>query len=248
VLWLVAAALGNSILVMSAASTRFVIAFPLLPLLMAVGLRYLLPLFGPPRVPALALRLRAGGERAVRFRWPPRDLPRHVRRAVVVLALAAAVVQGVYYWRDHLAVYNRQLRIHHAFPDGYDAVFRSVEFPKHTEIHILSASPFSQMDAQGLLDFLLGSGVIGANTLATEDLNQSYIDTLRCGRDHAFFIEPGDMRTLALLQQNFYLRPPEYSPDGDVIPDERELVLYYAPFLPGVEERYHRKCNNLSGT
>lgn len=240
-LWLVAGAVGNSILIMSAASTRFVIVFPALALLAAVGIRYTLPLIWPPRWPALALRLKLGA-RWARLRWPPRDVPRHLRRSALALAACAAVYQGAYYWGPHLELYNRQLRIHHGFPDGYDAIFRAVEFPRGTQVHIISASPFSQMDAQGLADYLRGPGWLVVDTRTPAEAYSLYLRGLPCGMDHAFFIQPDDMRTLAKLQRFFYLRPPAYSPNSDIIPDERELVLYYAPYLRGLEAAYGRTC------
>ncbi len=240
-LWLVAGAVGNSILIMSAASTRFVIVFPVLTLLAAVGLRYTLPLIWPPRWPVLALRLKLSA-RWARLRWPPRDVARHLRRAALALAACAAVYQGVYYWGPHLEMYNRQLRIHHGFPDGYDAIFRAVEFPRGTHVHIISASPFSQMDAQGLADYLRDPGWLVVDTRTPSEAYSLYLRGLPCGVDHAFFIAPDDMRTLAKLHRFFYLRPPAYSPNSDIIPDERELVLYYAPYLRGLEAAYGRTC------
>lgn len=245
-LWVVAGGLGNSIMVMNAASTRFVIVFPALPLLVAVGIRYTLPLFWPLRFPVFAFRIQVSLRRWLRYRWPPRDVARHLRRLALALAAAAAIVQAVYYFGVHLPYYNGQLRLHHDFPDGYDAVFRSLDFPEATQIHIISGNPFSQMDAQGLMDFLKGDRR-EFSTLTISDFDQFYIDTLNCGLNHAFFIQLNDMRSLSLLRRNFYLRPPEYSPDRDIIPNERELVLYYAPYIPGSEEKYHRKCNNVSG-
>lgn len=240
-LWLAAGALGNSILVMNAASTRFVIVFPALPLLVAAGARYTLPLFWPPRAPTLALRLSLGLRRRVRWRWPPRDVPRHLRRVILALALAATGLQITYYFGPHMTYYNRQLRLHHGFPDGYDAIFRTQDFPRDTQVYIISANPFSQMDAQGLSDFLRGG--LYFTTLAAADLDEDYLKALRCGVDHAFFIQPGDTRTLALLRDHFYLRAPEYSSYGAVIPDDRELVLYYAPYLRGLEALYGRQCD-----
>ncbi len=240
-LWPAAGALGNSILVMNAASTRFVIVFPALPLLVAAGARYTLPLFWPPRAPKLALRLSLGTRRRIRWRWPPRDLPRHLRRTILALALVAAGLQVAYYFGPHMDYYNRQLRLHHSFPDGYDAIFRTRDFPDDTWVHIISVSPFSQMDAQGLSDFLRGG--LYLNTLTPADVDEDYLNSLRCGVDHAFFIQPGDTHTLAVLQEYFYLRAPEYTAYGAVIPDERELVLYYAPYLRGLEELYGRQCD-----
>ena len=150
--------------------------------------------------------------------------------------------QAAYYWGPHLERYNQQLRLHHRFPDGYDAVFRAVEFPRRTQVHIISTRPFSAMDAQGLADYLRGTYWINIDTLTPAQMDKPYLLGLPCGVDHAFFIELNNRWTLAKLQRYFYLRPASSSPYRDVIPDERELVLYYAPNLPGTEAAYGREC------
>ncbi len=242
-LWLLGAAVGNSILIVTAASTRFVIAFPALALLLAAGLRYTLPLVWPPRAPALALRWRAAG-RWRRFRWPPRHPERHLRRVLAALAVGGAALQIAYYFGPHLTFYNRQLRMAHAFPDGYDAVYRSLAFPAGTHVHIISATPFSQMDAQGLFDFLRGHNQVQIHTLTPQQFDSVYLDQMACGVDHAFFIQLADRYSAQVIHDHFYVRAVETSPDAAVIPDERELVLLYAPYLRGIEALYGARCLN----
>jgi hypothetical protein len=229
----IGAGLGNSILIVNAASTRFVIVFPMLPLLVAVGLRYGLPLLWPPRFPALALRISLNARRALRLRWPPRHPDRHLRRAMAALALLAAAAQVAYYFGPHLETYNWQLRLRHSFPDGYDAILRSLDFPDGTHLHIISASPFSQMDGQGFADYVDGGLIV--HTQTTSRFNLFYLSRLACGVDHAFFFLIGDAVSPALLARHRFVHPPAYSPYAAIIPDERELVLYYAPYVPGLE-------------
>lgn len=242
-LWLVGAAVGNSVLIISAASTRFVIAFPALALLLAAGLRYMLPLVWPPLAPALALHLRAAG-RWRRFRWPPRCPERHRRRVLAAVAAGCAALQIAYYFGPHLAFYNRQLRIVHRFPDGYDAVYRSLAFPSGTHIHIISAEPFSQMDAQGLFDFLRGHNEVRIHTLTPTQFDSAYLDQMACGVDHAFFIQLDDRYSAEVIRDHFYVRNAERSPDAEIIPDERELILLYAPHVPGIEALYGLSCDD----
>ncbi len=242
-LWLVGAAVGNSVLIINAASTRFVIAFPALALLLAAGLRYTLPLVWPPRVPALALRLRAAG-RWRRFRWPPRCPERHRRRVLAAVAAGCAALQIAYYFGPHLAFYNRQLRIVHRFPDGYDAIYRSLAFPSGTHIHIISAAPFSQMDAQGFFDFLRGHNQVRIHTLTPTQFDSAYLDQMACGVDHAFFIQLDDRYSAEVIRDHFYARNAEFSPDAEIIPDERELILLYAPHVPGIEALHGLSCDD----
>lgn len=80
-LWVLATSAGSMVLSTSAYAARYVVVFPALMLLVAIGLRYLttLPLLSPQIVYSL-------------------------------MGLALAFVQVDYYFNTHLDVYNRQLR------------------------------------------------------------------------------------------------------------------------------------------
>jgi hypothetical protein len=80
-LWIVFTVLGNSLLKWNNWTPRFVVLFPALCLLIALGVRYSVPLLLPQRT-----------------------------RLLGALALLLAVPQLVYYFGPHLEVYNQQIR------------------------------------------------------------------------------------------------------------------------------------------
>lgn len=129
-LWLLLASAGNILMTESAISARYVVAFPALALLLALGLRYTLPLLRP------------------NWRgWP-----------VIMIALAAVMgyVQARYYFGHHLDLYNLQLRPGY---DSEDAIFRAADFPPGTHVHIISSSTLGQQYLSGIVGYL-NSGLI----------------------------------------------------------------------------------------
>ncbi len=105
-LCLIGASLGDSLLFFSPWSTGFVVTFPLLMLLVALGLR------------------QTG---FVIYRWSRRRYPvRSTRRVATFAALLIATMQVIYYFGPHLTYFNRVSRVHY---DSQDAVFRAAEFP-----------------------------------------------------------------------------------------------------------------------
>ncbi|MEO8611060.1 MAG: glycosyltransferase family 39 protein [Chloroflexota bacterium] len=212
-MWLLSTSLGNSLMVDSAGSPRYVMVFPALALACAVGLRYTVPL-----------------------------LIRNARRAAVLIAIAAvglAFVQVNYFFNDHLPAYNITFRAAKASPDGYDAALRSMDFPSGTNVHIISANLVTQIESIGLLG--LRRDDLYLDTLTPDDFTDEYIGELRCRVDHAFFIERTDFRTLDKLRTNFFLREAQLTPYDDFLPSQR-LILFYAPYLKGTEKAYDRKC------
>jgi hypothetical protein len=107
--WIGLTVLGNSFLRWNDWTPRFAVLFPALCLLMAVGLRYTLPLI-----------------------LPERSLD---RRLVTALALALAIPQLVYYAGPHLEMYNQQIR---EYRDHQDVLYRSRQFPAGTHVHIIT--------------------------------------------------------------------------------------------------------------
>ncbi|MBI5671115.1 MAG: glycosyltransferase family 39 protein [Chloroflexi bacterium] len=219
-LWIGGVSAGNSLMVDSTASPRFVTVLPALALAGAVGLRYTLPLV-----------------------WPSRQWETFWPRALVALGIAAAGVQIVYYYGEHLPMFNHQFRMAKPYADGYDAALRAASFPARTDIYVIAPDEVNLIEAGGLLHLMREDLVI--NSIPSSQLSEAYLRDIPCRRDIAFFIRPDDAVTLHRLRANFYLRPPERSPFADIIPDERELLLYYAPYLPGLEQKYQR-CNQGS--
>ncbi|MBZ0286335.1 MAG: hypothetical protein K8I30_01875, partial [Anaerolineae bacterium] len=212
-LWLFSTSFGNSLMVGSVDSPRYVTVFPAVALVCAVGLRYTVPL-----------------------------VVRHMGRARLLVAAAAAafaIVQVNYYFNIHLPAYNHAFRSDNAVPDGYDAALRSLDFPPGTNIHIISLHRFSQIEANGLLSFMREDFQL--DTLTPREFTDQYISELRCRVDHAFFVERTDFKTLEKLRAHFFLRDPEVTPYDDFMPGQR-LILFYAPYLKGSEKIYGRKC------
>lgn len=212
VLWILAASLGNSLLVSSASVPRFVLVFPAIALAVAVGIRYVLPML---------------------FSWRPATL-------MILLTLALALIQTWYYFGPYLPVYNTQIRVARDDPDGYDAALRSVGFLPNTLIYIISPVPANQLEINELMTFLRSD--LKVSTLASSSFTPVFLaKSIPCGRDIAFFILPDDQPTIDTINRYFYVRSVETTPYNDLPPGEA-LTLYYAPSVPGVESLRGRSC------
>ncbi|GIL13971.1 MAG: hypothetical protein BroJett038_26910 [Chloroflexota bacterium] len=202
-LWPGLTALANSLLVVSHASTRYVVVFPALALASAVGLE-------------------------AACRRVTRRAPGWARAAVPIGAAAVlAAVQVGYYFGPHLGSFDANLRATRPHRDLEDTVYRSLDFPPGTQIHIVSGSLFDRGYANQMLAFfrpdLEAVGYLGSEELIAD------LPRLRHTTDQAFFIEPEDVRTLAALQANFALEGPFFSPYR--VAPERQFVLFFAPRL-----------------
>jgi hypothetical protein len=220
-LWVVSTSLGNSMMVDSIGSPRYVMVFPALMLMAAVGIRYTIPLLLP--------------DKSI-ITWV----------VISAVAIGLALIQVNYYFNEHLPVYNQQFRDNWPHPDGQDAVLRSLDFPPGTQIHIISEIPPDLYFTRGVLAFMTYD--LELDTVATKDFTTKYIANLPRGVDHAFYIEPKDRRTLERLQQYFYLMPPEQSPHD--VPLDKQFRLYYAPYIAGrsdtlLEEAVRRSAVRL---
>ena len=200
ILWILAASAGNSLMVDSGASTRFVIVYPALMLLVAVGIRYTVSLL------------------ITSERWQT--------RLITWLMVIFAALHVFYYFHLHLPLYNRQFRVDWGHRDGQDAVLRSLDFPAGTRIYIIGQhrTPDQQFTS-GVLGYM--NEELHVYTLLREDFTPEYIEGMPAGADYAFYIEPNDSETLALLRQHFSLLPPQQSPFD--LPLVTQYVLYYAP-------------------
>jgi 4-amino-4-deoxy-L-arabinose transferase-like glycosyltransferase len=107
--WLVATAVGNSLLASPFVSARYPSVFPALILLATLGI-----------VTTLHLIMQH-----------PR-LKTYVLYAVVVVFAAA---QTIFYFAVHVPLYNDQARVHE---DSQDAAFRSADFPPHTQVYFIA--------------------------------------------------------------------------------------------------------------
>jgi 4-amino-4-deoxy-L-arabinose transferase-like glycosyltransferase len=199
-LWLLGTSLGNAMIVESAVSARYVVVFPALALLIALGIRYTLPLI-----------------------WPWRG------QAAIMLALAGiiAIGQATFYFGPFLDLFNREVRANVAY-DVDDAMLRAQHFPPGTQVYIVADQVLPETDAQRLLNFLadhLTVLLISPDQFATVPLAN-----LPRSVDYAFFVVPGDGRTIGQLVAAF--GPHDVQPSTTEPLPEKGLALFYVPAQP----------------
>ncbi|MBA3869115.1 MAG: glycosyltransferase family 39 protein, partial [Anaerolineae bacterium] len=122
-LWLLLTALGNSFLRESASSPRYVLTFPALALLIALGLRYLLSDLSAKRwqmvIGVLVVYLVCGG-------------------------------QVIYYFYDHLPAVNQQLR---QPEEWEDALFRLKDLPAGAQAHFIMQTPVREFNLNAFVRY-----------------------------------------------------------------------------------------------
>ncbi len=198
-IWLLATSLGNVFIRDSAWTPRYVVAFPAVVLLMAIGLRHVLPLI-----------------------WPEESRPRLRQRAIILLLTVMVGGQFVYYFGDHMPIFDRQFR---RTTDFEDALFRAREFPPGTHVYIVAPYAIWFYNL-GIWHEFFDMNLI-LQSRHPNEIDSAFLNDLPAGNDYAFFIEQNDAETLAKLQRHFQLLPPELSPYNLAI--EYQLVLYRAP-------------------
>ncbi len=200
--WLLGTSAGNALLVESAVTARYVVAFPALALLIALGIGEALALLWPRRWPDAAQTALA-----------------------LILALALAVPGALYYYGPFLDTFNVEVRQHVAY-DVEDALLRAADFPPGTRVYVLVDGPaLPQTDAQHLLNFLADDLQVFVS--APDELTAA-LDALPRDADAAIFFPPGDNTTLARLTETFGPHPVTGSPCEDV-PIGKALWLFYVP-------------------
>lgn len=202
--WVLGTSVGNSFIGDSLSAPRYVVVFPALALLLAVGFTH---------IPGLLLR-RAG--------W--------LHGAMLGLGLLAALYQGVYYYGVHLpryyydAFYNEYDVRGVWSRDFDDMLFRAVRLPPETQVHVVSRALYGHIGWSGVLLFY-DRGDIRLTHVYPEEFER-YIGRLSPLYHHAFFIEPDDGPGYRAIQQHFITGGPQLSPYN--VPPEKQLVLYFA--------------------
>lgn len=202
IIWVLITSAGNMLLTSSAIYARYVVVFPALTLLTAVGV----------------------GE-ALRLLWPRRFPADDMADLMTVIGLGLAVAQVAYYFGPHLQRYNEQSRLVY---DAEDAMFRSAQFPYGTQIHVFSEDAPGSAYLSGVLGYLTDGLMV--YPIPPQDLTTTYLSSLLIGVDHAFFIEPDDAATLALIKTFYDVEGPFFSPYR--VAPERQLALYYFKGTP----------------
>lgn len=201
-LWLLAAALGNSLLRDPFQTQRYVVAMPAVALAVALGVNQVAVWFA--HLPS-----------SDRGRW---------LQPVMYLSAVLAILQIGWYFGVHTAAYMR------AYPEQVyidDIYFRSADLPDNTHVQIMTDILFVYEDAYYFMRFKQRhEDNVFFSTLPTFDMTLvQATDNLLPGRNFAFFIPPEQNGTLALLDANPYLEGPYTNHN----PPEGRYVMYFAP-------------------
>jgi hypothetical protein len=201
-LWLVGVALGNSLLRISGASTHYVVAFPAIALVLALGAHETLQLIPATRT----------------SKFP-----------MILLAIGLGIIQVTYYFGPHLSNFDNDFRRSRPYPDLEDVVYRSLDYPPGTQVHVVNPSIFDPNFAANFLYFFRDD--LKTDGYVTGALNADLLAALPRTVDHAFFLSAGDVQTLSLLQTYYQsaLEGPFFSPYNGV--PEKQLILFYVHHL-----------------
>lgn len=199
IMWVLAVIFGNMLLAQSTIMTRYVVVFPAVMILVALGL-------------CTAMEALLSGR--IRLQ----------RVFLVVFVVVLSVAQVRYYFDRHVPLYNVQFRSDWGHRDAQDAVLRSLTFSPGTQIHIISRIHPDPFHTHGLLMFHRDDLTLAL--LTPEDANGDMLSGLARDVDHAFFIEPNEPALLERLRQYFDLEGPTFSPYD--LPSKDQFALYMA--------------------
>ena len=207
-----AVAAGNIIMQETRWFPRFVPAMPLLPLLMAVGLRYTVPQLWPlPTLPSSSW-LRAVGS-----------------ALVPVIAGAALVLQTIYFFGPYREAYAVSFRAANPNRDPYDAVLRAVALPDPHRTQVVLVSTFAQDEhtPRGFFGFLMPDSLY-LLIPPPGSFDADFLASLPRDHGYAFFLEPTDAESYRLLADAFPVGAPAYS-NLPLLPASEEYLLFYVP-------------------
>ncbi len=200
-LWVLGTLIGNALIVESAVSTRYVVVFPALALLVAVGLRWTWRLVGPWG------RWRGAAE-----------------KALIGAGLGIALWQGGLYFGPFLDGFNQEVRAHIDY-DVDDALLRARAFPPNTHLVIVGNDTLPEIDTRRHLAFLRDD--LTVTVLTTAEFARLDFRLLPAEGDLAFFLPPDDPASIARVVSALGAAGPFESPYD--LPREKMLVLYYVP-------------------
>lgn len=205
IVWTVAAALGNALFIRdNIVSPRYVVVMPALALLLAMGIRYTLPLI-------------VSVERRLLHRWIP-----------VGLVAAMAVFQIWYYWNPYLELFNQQIRDYKPYGDGIDVALRAAELPRETQVIMVGYPVHDQNVPRNMLAFLLNPDAYPLRSVPPDMITPKYLINLPRDRNYAFFVEVADAAVVDMIYRYFpNVEAPQYT-TTDMTP-RKAYVLLFAP-------------------
>jgi hypothetical protein len=197
--------LGAILISNNAIYSRYVVIFPLVVLLVAVGVRVALSWL-------LASRL---------GRWLP--------RLMVGLGLLTAVLQVHYYYGTLLPWYNLSVRGFRL--DSEDAIRRAIQYPAAWPIFIVSSDAIPQ-NVDYTLDYYADG--YGVAVIQTEELRPELFAVLPPEQGVLFFISPNNRLARMALEANLPLTGPFFSPFDTPMLNQYALYVV-PPVSPGFE-------------
>jgi 4-amino-4-deoxy-L-arabinose transferase-like glycosyltransferase len=199
VLWAVATCLGNSLLRENLWSPRYVVDFPALAFLLALGIYVALALIWPRSRPARGRYL-----------------------ILAACSLIVATAQTAYYFLDHAPGYMQQFQMEE---DWNDAFFRTVDLPRGTSVHLIMKIPVWKINMVAFTDY--NRLDLQMDAISPAELSPAYVKRILQDKknNHVFFVNPYDAQLLSHLRQYFILSSPQLSPYG--IPVRDQLGLYH---------------------
>lgn len=207
-----AVAAGNTIMQETRWYPRYVAAMPLLPVLMAVGLRYTVPLLWPKAALPASRRWRQAGA-----------------AVVPVLAGAALVLQAAYYFGPFREAYAISFRASKPYRDSNDAVLRAAALPDpvRTQVVLVSMTDQDIHVPRSFYGFLI-PGSYPLMTIPAGDFSDEFLASLPRDQGYAFFLEPTDPESWQRLAKAFPIGAPAYS-NQLYLPPSEEYLLFLVP-------------------
>jgi 4-amino-4-deoxy-L-arabinose transferase-like glycosyltransferase len=217
--WILVASAGNIFISASLMYHRYVMVMPALVMIMAIGLRYTLPMLLP--------FIRGWGMPNVET-----GKVQGWRYGVAILGVAAvgvAVVDGWYYFNPFLRDFNISFRAAKPYRDGIDAVLRTYEeIPERVQIVLVGMPEHDRNVPDLFLGFVDRVEPYPLWSWQTDRVTPQTLNDLPRDRGYAFFFEPSDSNAIALIYAYFKnAAPPSYTPYN--IPANETLVMVYVP-------------------
>jgi 4-amino-4-deoxy-L-arabinose transferase-like glycosyltransferase len=206
-MWIMATALGNSLLRDNLWSPRYVVAFPALAVFVALGLYAILVLV-----------------------WPRTKSEQWFYRVLVGAGILLGAVQTVFYFRDQVPFFLQQFQGQNVGQEDWnDAFFRMVDLPSGTEVHIIMEKPMWDMNTDAFLSYNRLN--LKVDTLRPVQVTKAYITkiTVSSADQQIFFINPGQKEVLTQLRQYFILDTPQFGYEN--VPMQYQLGLYKARLI-----------------
>jgi hypothetical protein len=135
--------------------------------------------------------------------------------------VALTVGQIRHYFGPYLDHFNVFIRPGH---DGEDAIFRALDFPDGTRVHIVARDVVIwDLNLDAMTDFWDADLVV--NVMVPEEVTAEYLAALPRDVDHAFFVDANFPGVIEALRAAFLLDGPHFSPYN--VPRFKQLALYY---------------------